>query len=64
MLPRPSIEKSPLLLDVNAIGEANCWMAPVYNYLTNGELPADEKEASVTKRRACSYVLVENKLYR
>ena len=39
-------------------------MTPVYNYLTNGELPADEKEVSVSKRKACSYVLVENKLYR
>ena len=64
MLPRPSIEKPTKLLDVDVISDNNCWMTPVYNYLTNGELPANSMEASKTKRRACSYVLVEGKLYR
>ena len=52
------------MLDVNVIGDDNCWMTLVFNYLTNGDLPTDPKEASKTKRRACSYVLVEGKLYR
>jgi hypothetical protein len=64
ILPRPSIEKSTSLLDVNAIGDNSCWMTPVFDYLTTGKLPPEQKEASVTKRRACSYVLVEGKLYR
>ena len=55
---------STSLLDVNAIGDNSCWMTPVFDYLTTGKLPPEQKEASVTKRRACSYVLVEGKLYR
>ncbi|XP_058786699.1 uncharacterized protein LOC131661251 [Vicia villosa] len=39
-------------------------MTPVYNFLTKDELPTDVKEASMIKRRACSYVIFENKLYR
>ncbi|CAL5202632.1 unnamed protein product [Lathyrus oleraceus] len=64
ILPRPSIDKLPPPLEVNAIGDAHCWMTPIYNYLTRDELPADPKEATTVKRRACSYVLLEGKLYR
>ncbi|XP_058733219.1 uncharacterized protein LOC131604820 [Vicia villosa] len=64
ILPKPSTEPSPGLALVNAIGDASCWMTPVYNYLTSDLLPADLKEASVIRRRACSYVLIENHLYR
>ncbi|XP_050889380.1 uncharacterized protein LOC127094613 [Lathyrus oleraceus] len=64
ILPRPSIDKLPPPLEVNAIGDAHCWMTPIYNYLTRDELPADPKEAAIVKRRACSYVLLEGKLYR
>ncbi|GAU42913.1 hypothetical protein TSUD_86510 [Trifolium subterraneum] len=53
-----------LVLDINVIGDANCWMTPVYNYLAHGTLPNDEKEAATVKRRACSYTLLDNKLYR
>ena len=41
MLPRPSIKKPSLVLGVLAISDNNCWMTPVYNYLTKGELPTD-----------------------
>ncbi|KAI5399931.1 hypothetical protein KIW84_065033 [Lathyrus oleraceus] len=58
------IDKLPPPLEVNAIGDARCWMTPIYNYLTRDELPADPKEATTVKRRACSYVLLEGKLYR
>ena len=64
VLPRPSIEKPSPTLDVNVIGDSDCWMTPVYNYLAKDELPSDPKEASIVRRRVCSYVLVENKLYR
>ncbi|KAI5445902.1 hypothetical protein KIW84_013942 [Lathyrus oleraceus] len=58
------IDKLPPPLEVNAIGDTHCWMTPIYNYLTRDELPADPKEATTVKRRACSYVLLEGKLYR
>ncbi|GAU46452.1 hypothetical protein TSUD_402190 [Trifolium subterraneum] len=60
----PSIQKPTMFLDINAIGDANCWMTPVYNYLAHETLPNDEKEAATVKRRACSYTLLDNKLYR
>ncbi|GAU26664.1 hypothetical protein TSUD_314410 [Trifolium subterraneum] len=64
ILSHPSIQKPTMVLDINAIGDANCWMTPVYNYLAHGTLPNDEKEAATVKRRACSYTLLDDKLYR
>ncbi|XP_058765523.1 uncharacterized protein LOC131639017 [Vicia villosa] len=64
ILSRPSVEKVTQPLPVLAIGDDNCWMTPVYNFLTKDELPTDSKEASAIKRRACSYTIVEDKLYR
>ncbi|XP_058722967.1 uncharacterized protein LOC131594783 [Vicia villosa] len=64
ILSRPSIDKGAQPLTVLAIGDDNCWMTPMYNCLTKDELPTDAKEASAIKRRACSYTIVENKLYR
>ncbi|XP_058725992.1 uncharacterized protein LOC131597305 [Vicia villosa] len=64
ILPKPSTESPSSLTLVNPIGDASFWMTPVYNYLTSDHLPVDPKEASVIRRRACSYVLVENRLYR
>ncbi|GAU47137.1 hypothetical protein TSUD_379150, partial [Trifolium subterraneum] len=64
ILSHPSIQKPTRVLDINAIGDANCWMTPVYNYLAHGTLPNDEKEAATVKRRACSYTLLDDKLYR
>src|ERR1051325_1517819 len=63
ILSRPRIKKTSTNLDINSIGDSNCWMTPIYNYLTKAELPSDQKEASVVRRKACSYVLVEGKLY-
>ncbi|XP_058751778.1 uncharacterized protein LOC131624876 [Vicia villosa] len=64
ILSRPSVDKGAQPLPVLAISDNNCWMTPVYNFLTKDELPTDAKEASAIKRRACSYTIVENKLYR
>ncbi|GAU44722.1 hypothetical protein TSUD_88060 [Trifolium subterraneum] len=64
ILSHPSIQKPTRVFDINAIGDANCWMTPVYNYLAHGTLPNDEKEAATVKRRVCSYTLLDNKLYR
>ncbi|XP_058726390.1 uncharacterized protein LOC131597732 [Vicia villosa] len=63
ILPKPNTKPSCALALVNTIGDASCWMTPVYNYLTSDLLPANLKEASVIRRRACSYVLIENRLY-
>ncbi|CAJ2661783.1 unnamed protein product [Trifolium pratense] len=64
ILPRPSIEKTTNVLDINVIGDKNCWMTPVYNLLANGTLPDDQKEAAIIRRRACAYVILDGKLYR
>ena len=64
ILPRPSIEKSSLILEVYAFSYINCWMTLIYNYLIKGELPSDQKEASMVRRRTCSYVLAEEKIYK
>ncbi|XP_058759896.1 uncharacterized protein LOC131633201 [Vicia villosa] len=64
ILSRPSVGKSAPYMPVLAIGDDYCWMTPVYNFLTKDELPTDAKEASAVKRRACSYFIVEDKLYR
>ncbi|XP_058726454.1 uncharacterized protein LOC131597805 [Vicia villosa] len=64
ILPRPSVGENARALQIFAIGDDQCWMTPVYNFLTKDELPADTKEASTIKRRACSYTILENKLYR
>src|ERR1051325_7603682 len=48
-LTQPSIEKSTTTLNINANGDADCWMTPVFTYLTRGELPTDKLEAAATK---------------
>lgn len=64
ILSNPSIGAQTAMLGVNAIGDNQYWMNPVYNFLTNRELPVDAKETSSTKRRVCSYVIIDDKLYR
>ncbi|CAJ2654489.1 unnamed protein product [Trifolium pratense] len=56
ILPRPSIEKTTNVLDINVIGDKNCWMTPVYNFLANGTLPDDQKEAAIIR---LDYILRE-----
>ncbi|GAU19161.1 hypothetical protein TSUD_89260 [Trifolium subterraneum] len=62
-LTKPSIEKAVEVMHICAIDEQN-WMAPVYNFLKSNTLPADAKEATKIRKRACSYVLLDDKLYR
>ncbi|CAJ2636234.1 unnamed protein product [Trifolium pratense] len=64
VLPRPSIEKPSKVVDINVIGDKDCWMTPVYNFLEHGTLPDDQKQAAIVRRRACSYVILDGKLYR
>ncbi|CAJ2654250.1 unnamed protein product [Trifolium pratense] len=64
ILPRPSIEKPSKVVDINIIGDKDCWMTPVYNFLEHGTLPDDQKQAAIVRRRACSYVILDGKLYR
>ena len=59
----PSIKKPTIPLEVNVIEDNSCWMTPVFNFMTKGELPVDQKEAAITKQRACSYVVLEHKRY-
>ncbi|MCI54465.1 hypothetical protein A2U01_0075715, partial [Trifolium medium] len=39
-------------------------MTPVYNYLAHGTLPTEHKDATIVRRRACAYVILDGKLYR
>ena len=64
ILPRPSIEKPSKGVDINVIGDKDCWMTPVYNFLEHGTLPDDQKQAAIVRRRACTYVILDGKLYR
>ncbi|CAJ2663960.1 unnamed protein product [Trifolium pratense] len=64
ILPRPSIEKPSKVVDINVIGDKDCWMTPVYNFLEHGTLPDDQKQAAIVRRRVCSYVILDGKLYR
>ncbi|CAJ2656849.1 unnamed protein product [Trifolium pratense] len=64
ILPRPSIEKPSKVVDINVIGDKDCWMTPVYNFLEHETLPDDQKQAAIVRRRACSYVILDGKLYR
>ncbi|GAU12961.1 hypothetical protein TSUD_191520 [Trifolium subterraneum] len=60
---KPSIEKAVEVMHVCAIDDQS-WLAPVYNFLKSNTLPADAKEATKIQKRACSYVLLDDKLYR
>ncbi|GAU22742.1 hypothetical protein TSUD_138660 [Trifolium subterraneum] len=62
-LTKPSIEKTVEVMHVCAIDEQS-WMSPVHNFLKSNTLPADAKEATKIRKRACSYVLLNDKLYR
>ncbi|GAU32292.1 hypothetical protein TSUD_63090 [Trifolium subterraneum] len=62
-LTKPSIEKAIEVMRICAIDDQS-WMAPVYNFLKSNTLPADAKEATKIRKRACSYVLLDGKLYR
>jgi hypothetical protein len=42
----------------------NSWVFPILRFLRNEETPNDPKEAAKVRRRACSYVLLDNQLYR
>ncbi|GAU40562.1 hypothetical protein TSUD_35790 [Trifolium subterraneum] len=62
-LTKPSIEKTAEVMHVCAINEQS-WISSVYNFLKSNTLPADSKEATKIRKRACSYVLLDDKLYR
>ncbi|GAU48061.1 hypothetical protein TSUD_404890 [Trifolium subterraneum] len=62
-LTKPSIEKTAEVMHICAIDEQS-WMSPVYNFLKSNALPVDAKEATKIRKRACSYVLLDDKLYR
>ncbi|GAU50359.1 hypothetical protein TSUD_409320 [Trifolium subterraneum] len=62
-LTKPSIEKAVEVMHICAIDDQS-WMAPVYNFLKSNTLPADAKEATKIRKRAFSYVLLDDKLYR
>jgi ribonuclease HI len=66
LLPRPSIEKTSCtsLAIVNSIKDGTSWMTPLYMYLAHGHLPQEKKEAELVQRKASSYCLLYDKLYK
>ncbi|GAU12536.1 hypothetical protein TSUD_182500 [Trifolium subterraneum] len=62
-LTKPSIEKTAEVMHICAVDEQS-WMSPVYNFLKSNTVPVDAKEAAKIRKRACSYVLLDDKLYR
>ncbi|XP_058784353.1 uncharacterized protein LOC131659137 [Vicia villosa] len=48
-LPRPSVQAAAHPPTIHTIGEAHCWMTPVYNFLTKNELPSNQKEVAIVK---------------
>ncbi|GAU38515.1 hypothetical protein TSUD_396320 [Trifolium subterraneum] len=62
-LTKPNIEKAVEVMHICAIDEQS-WMASVYNFLKSNTLPENAKEATKIQKRACSYVLLDDKLYR
>ncbi|GAU50675.1 hypothetical protein TSUD_187590 [Trifolium subterraneum] len=62
-LTKPSIEKTAEVMHICAVDEQS-WISPVYNFLKSNTLPAYAKEVTKVRRRACSYVLLDDKLYR
>jgi hypothetical protein len=49
-----------LICEINT----SSWIFPILRFLESGELPNDTKEAAKVKRRSCSYVALDNQLYR
>jgi ribonuclease HI len=70
ILPHPSIkERTPQTLtvmdiDTDSPNDGTSWMTKYYDYLAYGCLPKDEKEAKAIQRKAPSYCLMRDKLYR
>jgi hypothetical protein len=62
-LSKPSNEN---VLDVLLVCEIsiNSWVFPILRFLRNEETPNDPKEAAKVRRRACSYVSLNDQLYR
>ncbi|GAU27038.1 hypothetical protein TSUD_314000 [Trifolium subterraneum] len=56
-------QKTAEVVHICAVDEQS-WMSPVYNFLKSNTLPVDAKEAARIRKRACSYVLLDDKLYR
>ncbi|XP_071695127.1 uncharacterized protein [Rutidosis leptorrhynchoides] len=61
-LPNKSIDGNLFVAVIEEVGPN--WMDPIVNYLRNGTLPEDKKEAHLVRERAPMYVLENNMLYR
>jgi len=65
VLTEPSVQRQKArLLQINEISAIQDWRRPVIRYITSGELPSDPYEKTKLKRRACSFSLLEETLYK
>ncbi|XP_071704998.1 uncharacterized protein [Rutidosis leptorrhynchoides] len=62
VLTKKSIDEKSIVAPI--VEESPNWMIPLVKLLTDGELPADEKEAQNIRMKAPMYALIEDVLYR
>ena len=49
---------------INCVASANTWMTPIVQYLKDGYLPEDKKQARFLRLKAARYILYDGQLYR
>ena len=61
-LAEPSIDLCGV--EVAPIGSVLCWMDPIWDYITDGRLPDDPKEASKIRTRSARFTNHKGSLYK
>ncbi|XP_072083612.1 uncharacterized protein [Arachis hypogaea] len=56
------IKEPAVALHLTKIGPS--WMDPITDFLENGKLPEDEKEAKALRREAAKYAIIQGQLFR
>ena len=49
---------------VNSVTTTDTWMTPIIQYLKDGYLPEDKKQARLLRLKAARYILYDEQLYR
>ncbi|XP_061353278.1 uncharacterized protein LOC133298055 [Gastrolobium bilobum] len=61
-LPNPCIVMS--IADATAEVAEETWITPIVNYLSEGTLPLDQKEAKKVVRRSAHFCMIQGRLYK
>ena len=62
-LSAPSIMPTEPQSTVNIITTTDTWMTPIIQYLKDGYLPEDKKQARLLRLKAAKYILYDEQLY-